>query len=116
MISGELQEPLAVPALFGPYGSGALEYIGQFERYGANACWFHMFDAAAFEACVQHKIAPCVEFKAFRADFAAHPELIPIGVDGRPIRYGQLVQGVCLSQQEFLAETEANLVEGVRAF
>ena len=43
--------------------------------------------------------SPCAEFATFRADFDARPELIPIWADGRPIRYGQLVQGVCLSQQ-----------------
>ncbi len=102
--------------LFGPYGSGALAHVEQLRRYGANACWFHMFDSAAFEACQRHGIAACVEFKTFRADFDTHPELIPIGVDGKPIRYGRLVQGVCLSQTEFLEQTEASLVAGVRNY
>ncbi len=106
----------SIPLLFGPYGSGALEFIADFQHYDANALWFHGFNAAAFEACARHQIAPCVEFKTFRADFAEHPELVPIGVDGKPIRYGKLVQGVCLSQQAFLQETEANLREGLRAF
>ena len=71
--------------------------------YGANyaTLWFHGFDAAAFDACQKRDIAACVEFKTFRADFATRPELIPIGVDGKPIRYGKLVQGVCLSKQRF---------------
>ena len=102
--------------LFGPYGSSALPYIDRFAAHGANAFWFHGFDAAAIEACEQHGVAACVEFKTFRADFDARPELIPIGVDGQPIRYGELVQGVCLSQHEFLAETEANLLDGLRRF
>ncbi|MEN9935289.1 MAG: hypothetical protein RLZZ387_1868 [Chloroflexota bacterium] len=102
--------------LFGPYGSGSLAHVEKLRRYDANACWFHMFDERAFELCARHGIAACVEFKTFRADFDAHPELIPTGADGRPIRYGELVQGVCLSQHDFLAETEANLVAGVRAF
>jgi hypothetical protein len=102
--------------LFGPYGSAALEYIARFSDLGANAGWFHGFDPAAFEACQKHNIAACVEFKTFRADFSAHPELIPIGVDGKPIRYGELVQGVCLSRKEFLEETEAALIEGLRLF
>ncbi|MFN8446157.1 MAG: hypothetical protein U0175_35530 [Caldilineaceae bacterium] len=102
--------------LFGPYGSSALEYIARFAENRINACWFHGFDAAAFDACDQHGIAACVEFKTFRADFGQHPELIPIGMDGKPIRYGRLVQGVCLSQPEFLAETEANLLAGLRSF
>lgn len=106
----------AVPPLFGPYGRAALESIDTFERHGANALWFHGFDPAAFEACDKHDVAACVEFKTFRADFDAHPELIPIGVDGKPIRYGRLVQGVCLSQQEFLAKIESDLVDGLRSF
>ncbi|MBX3010350.1 MAG: hypothetical protein KF832_02540 [Caldilineaceae bacterium] len=106
----------AIPLLFGPYGSGSLPYIGDFAAYNVNALWFHGFDTAAFAACAQHGIAPCVEFKTFRANFAERPELVPIGVDGRPIRYGRHVQGVCLSQQAFLEETEANLVAGLRAF
>jgi hypothetical protein len=106
----------APPLLFGPYGGAALAHADRLAAYGANACWFHMFDEAAFEACQRHGVAACVEFKTFRADFAASPELIPIGVDGRPIRYGQLVQGVCLSQPAFLEQTEASLREGVRQF
>lgn len=106
----------SIPLLFGPYGSNALPFIAEFEQYGANTLWFHGFNADAFDACARYKIAPCVEFKTFRADFAEHPELIPIGVDGKPIRYGKLVQGVCLSQQAFLDETEANLLAGLGAF
>jgi len=102
--------------LFGPYGSSALPFIDRFAAHGANAFWFHGFDAAVIDACERHAIAACVEFKTFRADFDARPELIPIGVDGRPIRYGELVQGVCLSQTDFLAETEAALLDGLRAF
>lgn len=105
-----------LPLLFGPYGSNALAHINQFTDYGANALWFHGFDGAAFEACAAHGVAACVEFKTFRANFAEHPELIPIGVDGQPIRYGRLVQGVCLSQQSFLDETEANLLAGLRTY
>jgi hypothetical protein len=75
-----------------------------------------MFDAGAFDACARRGIAACVEFKTFRADFDAHPELIPIGVDGRPIRYGRLVQGVCLSQPAFLEETETHLRAGVATY
>lgn len=106
----------SLPLLFGPYGSSALDYIAEFEAYDANAFWFHGFNVAAFEACAQHNIAPCVEFKTFRADFVERPELIPIGIDGKPIRFGTLVQGVCLSQQAFLDETEANLRNGLRSF
>jgi len=74
--------------LFGPYGSSALDSIAQFSELGANACWFHGFDPAAFDTCQKHAISACVEFKTFRADFGTHPGLIPIGVDGRPIRTG----------------------------
>jgi len=107
---------MQIPLLFGPYGSGALEYVDQLAQYGANAVWFHMFNPEAFETCEKHGIAACVEFKTFRADLDQHPELRPIGVDGAPIRYGRLVQGVCLSQRAFLEETEANLLAGVQAY
>lgn len=102
--------------LFGPYGSNAIAYIDRFAAAGANALWFHGFDPAAFEACSGHNIAACVEFKTFRADFAKSPKLVPIGVDGKPIRYGRLIQGVCLSQKAFLEETEAALRSGLRDF
>jgi hypothetical protein len=106
----------AIPLLFGPYGSSALPYLDQFAAYDANALWFHGFNADAFDACARYGVAACVEFKTFRADFAQQPALIPIGVDGKPIRYGELVQGVCLSQHEFLEETEAELLTGLQTF
>jgi hypothetical protein len=106
----------AIPLLFGPYGSSALPYLDQFAAYDANALWFHGFNADAFNACARYGVAACVEFKTFRADFAQQPALIPIGVDGKPIRYGELVQGVCLSQHEFLEETEADLLTGLQTF
>ena len=105
---------MTTPILFGPYGSAALAQIDALAAYGANACWVHMFDGAAFESCARHRIAACVELKTFRADFDAHPELIPIGADGAPIRYGSLVQGVCLSQQAFLDQIEADLRAGIQ--
>ncbi len=107
---------MPTPALFGPYGSSALQYAGRFACYGANAAWFHGFDPAAFETCARHDLLACVEFKTFRADFAQRPDLLPIGADGRPIRYGELVQGVCLSKQDFLEETEAHLIAGLEQF
>ena len=105
-----------MPLLFGPYGSAAIKHAGRFADYGANAFWFHGFNQEAFEICHKHQIAACVEFKTFRADFKTRPELIPTGVDGKPIRYGDLVQGVCLSQAEFLQETEENLLTGLRSY
>jgi hypothetical protein len=105
-----------IPLLFGPYGSAALAQIGQLTAYDANACWFHMFDASAFDICARHAIAACVEFKTFRADFDAHPELVPIGADGQPIRYGNLVQGLCLSQTAYLEQIEADLRAGVQTY
>jgi hypothetical protein len=107
---------MTIPPLFGPYGSAALAHIDTLAAYGANACWFHMFDDAAFESCAWHGITACVEFKTFRADFAAHPELIPTGADGKPIRYGALIQGVCLSQPAFLAQIEADLRAGIQIY
>ena len=105
-----------IPLFFGPYGSSAIPYADRLSQYGANTLWFHGFDSAAFEACDTYGLAACVEFKTFRADFGVYPELVPIGVDGDPIRYGRLVQGVCLSQHWFLEETEENLLAGVREF
>jgi len=104
-----------VPPLFGPYGGAALREAEALVRGGADACWFHGFDPACFEACAKHGLAACVEFKTFRADFAAHPELIPTGADGGPIRFGRLVQGVCLSRREFTEKIERDLLAGIRA-
>ena len=105
-----------IPLLFGPYGRNALAYADTLTSHGANACWFHMFNAQAFETCARHGLAACVEFKTFRADFGRHPELIPIGPDGKPIRYGRLVQGVCLSQKSFLEQIETDLRAGVQTY
>ena len=96
-----------LPPLFGPYGRTALAHADALASHGANACWFHMFDAEAFDLCRRHGLHACVELKTLRADFGQRPELLPIGVDGEPIRHGRLVQGVCLSQQAFLDETAA---------
>lgn len=105
---------MSVPLLFGPYGSAQLP--GDVSEYGVNAVWFHGFNEQAFAACSERGLAACVEFKTFRADFAKRPELIPVGADGRPIRFGRLVQGICLSQTEYLAEIEEQLAEGLRSF
>lgn len=107
---------MASTPLYGPYGSAALAYVDRLAAAGANACWFHGFDPTAFDACARHGLAACVEFPTFRADFGARPELVPIGVDGRPIRYGELVQGVCLSQRAFLDEVEEALLGGLVAY
>jgi hypothetical protein len=107
---------MEIPLLFGAYGSAAVEYVDRLAQYRANALWFHGFDPAAFDACARHGIAACVEFKTFRANFQERPELIPVGVNSEPIRYGRLVQGVCLSKREFTQEVEESLVTGVRGF
>jgi hypothetical protein len=107
---------MSVPVLFGPYGSTALDYADRLAQYGANAVWFHGFNPVAFGVCEKHGLAACVEFKTFRADLNKRPELIPTGIDGKPIRYGRLVQGVCLSKQSFLEEIEQELLAGVRNF
>lgn len=107
---------MTIPRLYGPYGASALQFAHTFHDSGVNAAWFHGFDAAAFGQCAQHGIAACVEFKTFRADFDKHPELVPTGINGKPIRYGDLVQGVCLSQTAFLEETEENLLRGLAQF
>ena len=107
---------MPVPLLFGPYGSGSLDVIDRLAPAGANAVWFHGFNPQLFDACARHGLAPCVEFATFRADFAQRPHLVPIGADGKPIRYGDLIQGVCLSQREFLDEIEADLCAGLRQY
>jgi hypothetical protein len=103
-----------IPLLFGPYGSANLPT--NIREYGVNAAWFHGFDEQAFSDCDERGIEPCVEFKTFRADFSKYPELIPIGVDGKPIRYGRLVQGICLSRKDHLAEIEHDLLSGLKKF
>lgn len=105
-----------VPVLVGPYGGIDREYVSAMTEAGGNAVWFHGFNGQLFDLCDAHGLAPCVEFKTFRADFAEHPDLVPIGVDGHPIRYGRLVQGVCLSKQWFLEKIEEELTQGVRTY
>ncbi|MFK7697124.1 hypothetical protein [Paenibacillus sp. HJGM_3] len=105
---------MSIPLLFGPYGSGELP--AKVRDYGVNARWFHGFNEAVFAACEEQGLEACVEFKTFRADFEKQPALIPIGVDGRPIRYGRLVQGICLSQTDFLAEIEEQLLAGLKQY
>ena len=78
-----MQQPL-----WGLYGRASVAHADRVKASGANALWFHGFDADAFEACARADLAPCVEVKTFRADFAKRPDLVPIGVDGKPIRYG----------------------------
>jgi len=90
-----------------------LKAADRLAEFGVNAVWFHGFDDSAFEACAARGLAACVEFKTFRADFAEHPELIPIGVDGEPVRFGRLVQGVCLSKRWFLEKIEDDLRAGL---
>jgi hypothetical protein len=104
------------PLLFGPYGGLPRELLGAARDGGANAVWFHMFDEEQFETCARGGFAPCVELATFRADFTEHPELVPVGSDGRPIRYGSLVQGVCLSHAEFIDGIEQSIVDGLAWF
>ncbi|MEF3302560.1 hypothetical protein [Paenibacillus sp. GYB003] len=105
---------MSMPLLFGPYGSAKLP--GDVKDFGVNAVWFHGFQEQAFEDCALLALEACVEFKTFRADFGKRPELVPIGADGKPIRYGRLVQGVCLSQTDYLAEIEEQLLDGLNRF
>lgn len=105
---------MSIPLMFGPYGSGELP--ANIKDYGVNARWFHGFNEATFAACAEQKLEDCVEFKTFRADFQKNPELIPIGADGKPIRYGQLVQGICLSQKDYLTEIDEQLLTGLKLY
>lgn len=99
--------------LFGPYGTLSPQNADRFRGSEANAVWFHGFSPELFERCESVDAGPCVEFRTFRANFDERPELRPIGVDGSPIRYGRLVQGVCLSRSEFIEERQAELAEGL---
>jgi hypothetical protein len=103
-------------ALFGPYGTLSPSHTDAFRAGAANAVWFHGFNGELFERCASVGAAACVEYRTFRADFDKRPELRPIGVDGAPIRYGKLVQGVCLSQTEFLQEIEQELRDGLASY
>ena len=105
------REPLA-----GPYGGIDDENIPRFRDSAANAAWFHGFNEQMFEKIESTGKAPCVEYKTFRADFSAHPDLVPIGSDGEPIRYGRLVQGVCLSKDWFVRERIEELRKGMETF
>ena len=102
--------------MIGPYGSAALNNAAQFKDIHADTAWFHGFDEWAFEACARNGIQACVEFATFRADYKKFPHLVPIGVDGNPIRYGTHLQGVCLSQVNFLDEIENKLKAGLSAY
>lgn len=102
--------------LYGPYGTISEANTGRLAGSEANAAWFHGFNALLFNRAAHAGVAANVEFRTFRADFGEHPELVPTGVDGRPLRYGELVQGVCLSQTDFIAEREEALREGMRQF
>ena len=102
--------------LYGIYGHSGSAVADKIRKTGCNALWFHGFDEKAFETCEESGLVPCVEFRTFRADFDQRPELIPIGTDGKPIRYGRLVQGVCLSRTEFVAERERELSEGMKRY
>ncbi|TFH05775.1 MAG: hypothetical protein E4H09_01435, partial [Spirochaetales bacterium] len=99
----------------GTYGQPGIAVAGQLRDAGCNTLWFHGFDEDAFQACAGAGLQPCVEFRTFREDFTRRPDLVPIGVDGHPIRYGTLVQGVCLSKTDFISERCDELKEGVAA-
>ncbi|WP_274362160.1 hypothetical protein [Paenibacillus thermotolerans] len=106
---------MSIPMLFGPYGWSP-DIPDNVKEYGVNALWFHGFNEEAFDRCSRLELAACVEFKTFRASFEEHPELIPTGPDGRRIRYGRLVQGICMSQRDYLQHIEEALIEGVRRY
>jgi len=102
--------------MIGTYGTPALAYAAQFKDISANTAWFHGFDEFAFEECTRYGIKPCVEFATFRADYKKFPHLIPIGIDGNPIRYKTHLQGICLSKTDFLDEIESNLKTGLATY
>ena len=103
-------------ALFGPYGRLSADEAHLVAEADCNAAFFHGFNQELFEVCEHAGLQACVEFKTFRVKFADHPQLIPTGVDGRPIRFGQRVQGICLSQTDYLDEVESGLRQGMADF
>jgi len=102
--------------MIGTYGSSALKHSAQFSGINADTAWFHGFDDWAFNECAKHGINACVEFAAFRADYQKFPHLIPKGIDGLPIRHGENLQGICLSNPDFLEEIETRLKAGLSAY
>jgi len=102
--------------MIGTYGAPALNNAALFKDIHADTAWFHGFDEWAFEACARHGIQACVEFATFRTDYNKHPHLIPKGVDRRPIRYKDKLQGICLSNTDFLNEIESQLKTGLSAY
>lgn len=100
----------------GTYGASALTNAALFKDIHADTAWFHGFDEWAFEECSRYGIQACVEFAAFRTDYEKFPHLIPIGVDGKPIRYKKMLQGVCLSNIDFLEEIENRLKVGLSTY
>jgi hypothetical protein len=102
--------------LRGTYGEGGIGHAREIKESGCNALWFHGFREEGFNACEKHDLGAGVEFRTFRGDYDAHPELIPIGVDGSPIRWGTHLQGVCLSQTDFIQQRFEELKEGMSAY
>jgi len=102
--------------MIGTYGSSALNHAALFKDIHADTAWFHGFDEWAFEECARHGIQACVEFATFRADYKKFPHLIPTGIDGQPIRYGRHLQGICLSNTDFLEEIKNKLKTGLSTY
>ena len=102
--------------MIGTYGASALKDAVLFKDIHADTAWFHGFDEWAFEECARHGIQDCVEFATFRADYKKFPHLVPKGPDGLPIRYGQHLQGICLSNMDFLDEIENRLKAGLSSY
>jgi len=102
--------------MIGTYGSAALNNAALFKDIHADTAWFHGFDERAFEECARHGIQACVEFATFRADYKKYPHLIPIGIDGKPIRHKDKLQGICLANTDFLDEIENKLKAGLSTY
>lgn len=105
-----------IEPLLGTYGQSGVDVAPQLRDAGCNALWFHGFDEKGFDGCAKNGLHACVEFRTFRESFEKNPALVPIGVDGKPIRYGRLVQGICLSKTDFIDEREQELRSGVAAY
>jgi hypothetical protein len=105
-----------IKPLMGTYGQSGVGVALKLRDAGCNALWFHGFDEKGFDGCIKNGLQPCVEFRTFRESFDKRPDLIPTGIDGKPIRFGKLVQGICLSKSDFVDEREQELRDGVTSY
>lgn len=107
---------MEIEELRGTYGEKGIDYARDIKKTGCNALWYHGFRESGFEACERYNLKPCVEFRTFRADYDRRPGLVPLDVQGNPLRRGTHFQGICPSQRDFIDERLAELADGMARF